>query len=76
MVKYNKRKDSFVAYEIKHAKKANVATQAKHLNNKNFMLELSKKYGTLEKKVVLYRGHAQEIDGIKYLPVDYYLKNL
>ena len=76
MVKYNKRTNSFVVYEIKHSDKINALNQAKHLNNPEFLKELSKIYGVLKGKYVLYKGIASEIGTVKYLNVEYYLKSL
>ena len=77
MVKYNRRTNSFVIYEVKHSNKIDAENQAKHLNNKDFLLSLSKKYGVLKKKCILYKGKvAKEVGTVTYLNVEHYLRSI
>lgn len=74
MVIYNREKDSFNMFEIKHSKNMEPSIQCKHLKNKEIEKELCQKYGTLKGKYVLYRGGASGYtDGICYANVKDYL---
>lgn len=62
-------------YEIKYSK--NVAKeQYRHLIDKNKCELTTHRYGTITNKCVIYLGDNTEVDGIKYLNVEEYLKGL
>ena len=76
MVIYNTEKNSFNIFEIKHTKRADPNTQCKYLTNKEIIEELTRKYGTLKGKYLLYRGDESGYkDDVFYVNVKDYLSN-
>ena len=62
-------------YEIKHSEEIN-AKQYRHLIDKDKCDAAEHSFGKIAGKYVIYRGNETEIDGIEYLNVENYLKNI
>jgi hypothetical protein len=60
-------------YEIKHSTEA-VPEQVRHLNDPQKCAMTEHRYGTITGKYVLYRGATQDVDGVKYVNVEAFLK--
>ncbi len=75
MVKMNKETYECEIFEIKHSKTKD-SSQYRHISNEERCKETERYFGKIIGKYVLYRGEDDEIDGIKYLNVSEYLKNL
>ena len=76
MVIYNEMTHSCKLFEIKHSNRV-VSRQYQILKDKKQCDEISKKYGEIETKTVIYRGATKEEKaGIKYINVEEYLCNL
>lgn len=75
MVVTNEIGDKCEIYEIKHSDKA-VSEQAKFLKDEKMCAAIENRFGKITAKTVLYRGKDTELDGIKYLNVENFLKAL
>lgn len=76
MVVYHKNTHTCDIFEIKHNPKQH-KDQHRHLMNERFLKLTEEKFGPVQNKCVLYRGNADILEnGIKYLNVNQYLKNL
>lgn len=75
MVVYDKSTDSCRIYEIKHSEKI-VDRQTRYLRDEEKTSRIEKRFGRIAGKYVLYRGKNAETDGIGYVNVEEYLKNL
>ena len=62
-------------YEIKHSEEIN-AKQYRHLIDKDKCDAAEHSFGRITGRYVIYRGNETEIDGIEYLNVENYLKNI
>ncbi|MBQ9043611.1 MAG: AAA family ATPase [Eggerthellaceae bacterium] len=62
-------------YEVKHSSEEH-ANQRRHLLNEEMLRMAELRFGTVEDRVVLYRGEARTIDGISYVNVEEYLRSL
>lgn len=62
-------------YEIKHSEEV-VTDQYRHLINAEKCAETEHRFGQITGRYVIYRGEKAEVDGVKYLNVEQYLKNL
>ena len=62
-------------YEIKHSEEIN-AKQYRHLIDKDKCDAAEHSFGRITGRYVIYRGNKTEIDGIEYLNVENYLKNI
>ena len=62
-------------FEIKHSLEA-VTEQYKHLVDDEKCKATEHRFGEIKNKVVIYRGETKEFNGIKYVNVEEYLKNL
>lgn len=62
-------------YEIKHSKEA-VAEQYRHLTDAQKCAETERQYGTITGKYVIYRGEPHSENGVEYINVEEYLRNL
>ena len=62
-------------YEIKHSKEI-VSDQYRHLIDEENCKLTERAIGTITDKCVIYRGPNSEVDGIKYINVEEYLKSL
>ena len=76
MVIYDDEQDTCELYEVKHS--AEIVEHQYHvLTDEDECALVEKKYGTIIKKCVLYRGKPTTLDnGIEYQNVDEYLKQL
>ena len=75
MVVFDPEKGCCSIYEIKHSTEA-VEEQYKHLVDPEKCQQTEFRFGTIIGKYVIYRGQPQEINGIRYLNVEEYLKSL
>ena len=75
MVVFNPAEGSCELYEIKHSKEI-VSEQCRHLLDKKKCADTEFRYGTIIGKYVVYRGANAEVDGVRYLNVEEYLKKL
>ncbi len=62
-------------YEIKHSKEV-VAGQYRHLINTEKCAETEHRFGEITGRYVINLGENTEIDGVRYLNVEQYLKSL
>lgn len=62
-------------YEIKHSDKA-ILDQAKFLKDDKICSAIENRFGKISERAVLYRGADTEIEGIKYLNVENFLKRI
>ena len=62
-------------YEIKHSRQA-VPQQCVHLKNEDYCAMTSHRFGRITGRYVIYRGDETVSDGIRYLNVEEYLKDL
>lgn len=62
-------------YEIKHSTEI-VPEQARHLIDQEKCTMTEHRYGPITRKTVLYRGATQDVDGIRYVNVEKYLKGV
>ena len=75
MVIYDKNTDSCRIYEINHSKKI-VDRQTRYLRDEEKTARIEKRFGKIAGKYVLYRGENAETNGIQYVNVEEYLRNL
>ena len=62
-------------YEVKYSKERGPA-QYRHLTDEEKCRETIHRYGDIEGRYVIYRGEDAEMDGVRYLNVEEYLKGL
>ena len=62
-------------YEVKHSQER-VHQQYQHLIDTQKCAETEHRFGRITGRYVIYRGEFAEMDGVKYLPVEDYLKAL
>lgn len=62
-------------YEVKHSQER-VPQQYQHLIDTQKCAETEHRFGRITGRYVIYRGEFAEMDGVKYLPVEDYLKAL
>ena len=62
-------------FEIKYSKEI-IDKQYQHLNDDKKCEDAAFRFGTITGKYVIYRGETKEIDGIKYVNAEEYLKSL
>ena len=75
MVIFDPDKASCSIYEIKHSHEM-VKDQYRHLTDEEKCKATEFRFGPITNKAVIYRGESGEMDGIKYLNVEEYLKGL
>lgn len=75
MVIYNKKINKCQLYEIKYSNKIN-KRQARYLKDFTCCNIISKRFGEITDKYVIYRGENKIVDGIQYINVENYLSNL
>lgn len=75
MVVYDEEKNCCEIYEIKHSIEA-VSEQRRYLLDKKKRNDTEFRYGKIVGTYIIYRGNEMEIDGVKYLNVEEYLKAL
>lgn len=62
-------------YEVKYSKER-VTEQSRHLTDEEKCAMTSHRYGQIQGKYVIYRGESGDLEGIRYLNVEEYLKSL
>lgn len=62
-------------YEIKHSTEA-AAEQYRHLTDAQKCAETERQYGAITGKYVIYRGEPRSENGVEYINVEEYLRNL
>ena len=75
MVVFDPAAASCEIYEIKHSTEI-VPEQARHLIDPEKCAMTEHRYGPITGKTVLYRGKTQDVDGIRYVNVEEYLKGV
>lgn len=75
MVVFDREKCCCEIYEIKHSAEV-VPEQRRHLLDEKKLKDTEFRYGDIVGKYVIYRGEETEVDGVKYLNVEEYLKAL
>ena len=75
MVVFNEEEVWCEIYEIKHSDKVHLH-QYRHLSDDDKCKQVEHRYGTIKGKNVIYRGKEDIVDGIKYINVENYLKQL
>ena len=75
MVVFDPDAASCEIFEIKHSAEI-VPEQARHLIDPEKCAMTEHRYGPITRKTVLYRGTIQDVDGIRYVNVEEYLKGL
>ena len=75
MVVFDPEKANCSIYEIKHSTKS-VPEQYKHLADETKCEETKFRFGNITGKYVIYRGESHETNGIHYVNVEEYLRNL
>ena len=75
MVVFDPEEPSCEIYEIKHSTEQ-VDAQYRHLTDENKCSATAHRYGDIKGKYVIYRGECATVDGIQYLNVETYLKQL
>ncbi len=75
MVVFDPDAASCFIYEVKHSTEA-VKDQYKHLIDEEKCKATEFRFGPIVGKYVIYRGETCEVDGIRYLNVEEYLKGL
>lgn len=75
MVVYSDKRKSCSIYEVKHAQSQDAA-QVRHLTDRTKRSLIEKRFGRIDRTVVLYRGETCERFGVEYVNVNDYLKSL
>lgn len=75
MVIYDKSTNTCRVYEVKHSSKI-VEQQTRFLRMEELNHIIEMRYGKITGKYVIYGGKTQDVDGIQYVNVEEYLKNL
>ena len=75
MVLFNPATASCSIFEIKHSTEI-VPSQYRHLIDEKKCADTEHRYGPIIAKTVLYRGNSQMVDGIRYMNVEEYLRQL
>ena len=75
MVVYDPASISCRIYEIKHSREM-VPEQYRHLTDRQKCAMAEHRFGKITERCVIYRGETKTTDGIQYLNVEEYLKDL
>lgn len=75
MVVFEPENECCSIYEIKHSTEI-VANQYRHLVDENKCKETEFRFGDIKGKYVIYRGESCIVDGVQYVSVEEYLRNL
>ena len=75
MVVFDPAAASCEIFEIKHSTEI-VMEQVRHLIDQEKCAMTEHRYGPITRKTVLYRGTTQNVDGIRYINVEEYLKGI
>lgn len=75
MVVFEPQNECCSIYEIKHSTEV-VANQYRHLIDEEKCKETEFRFGDIKGKYVIYRGESCNVDGIHYVNIEEYLRNL
>ena len=75
MVIYDRDSNTCRIYEVKHSTKI-ADRQTRFLRDKQINAITEKRFGSITGKYVIYRGEAQDTDGIHYVNAEEYLRSL
>ena len=75
MVVFDQKTLTCQIYEVKYSKEQ-VPEQYRHITNEEKCAMTSHRYGEITGRYVIYRGDSVEVEGIRYLNVEEYLKSL
>ncbi len=75
MVVFDQKTLTCQIYEVKYSKEQ-VSEQYRHITNEEKCAMTSHRYGEITGRYVIYRGDSAEVEGVKYLNVEEYLKSL
>ena len=75
MVVFDRKTLTCQIYEVKYSKEQ-VPEQYRHITNEEKCAMTSHRYGEITRRYVIYRGDSAEVEGIRYLNVEEYLKSL
>ncbi len=75
MAAFEPENECCTIYEIKHSSEIN-ANQYRHLIDKDKCDETQFRFGDITGKYVIYRGEPFNVDGVQYLNVEDYLREL
>ena len=75
MVVFDQKTLTCQIYEVKYSKEQ-VSEQYRHITNEEKCTMTSHRYGEITGRYVIYRGDSAEVEGVKYLNVEEYLKSL
>ena len=73
MVVFDQKTLTCQIYEVKYSKEQ-VSEQYRHITNEEKCAMTSHRYGEITGRYVIYRGDSAEVEGVKYLNVEEYLK--
>lgn len=75
MVVFDQKTLTCQIYEVKYSKEQ-VSEQYRHITNEEKCAMTSHRYGEITGRYVIYRGDSAEVEGVKYMNVEEYLKSL
>ncbi|MBP3351896.1 MAG: AAA family ATPase [Lachnospiraceae bacterium] len=75
MVVFDRQTLTCEIYEVKYSKEQ-VPEQYRHIKNEEKCAMTCHRYGDITGRYVIYRGDSAEVDGVRYLNVEEYLKSL
>ena len=75
MVVFDQKTLTCQIYEVKYSKEQ-VPEQYRHITNEEKCAMTSHRYGEITGRYVIYRGDSAEVEGVRYLNVEEYLKSL
>ena len=75
MVVFDQKTLTCQIYEVKYSKEQ-VPEQYRHITNEEKCAMTSHRYGDITGRYVIYRGESAEVEGVRYLNVEEYLKAL
>ena len=75
MVVFDQKTLTCQIYEVKYSKEQ-VPEQYRHITNEEKCAMTSHRYGDITGRYVIYRGDSAEVEGVRYLNVEEYLKSL
>ena len=75
MVVFDQKTLTCQIYEVKYSKEQ-VPEQYRHITNEEKCAMTSHRYGEITGRYVVYRGDSAEVEGVRYLNVEEYLKSL
>lgn len=75
MVVWDQKALTCEIFEVKYSRER-VAEQYRHIVNEEKCTMTSHRYGTITGRYVIYRGESTEVDGVRYVNVEEYLKEV